>query len=141
MSFWQDKSLEQLTHQQWEALCDGCGKCCVHKLEDEDTQEIHYTDVACRQLDIGSAQCIDYPNRLSIVPNCLDLSPSNIDRLACMLPDSCAYKRLAAGEPLAPWHPLLTGRPLEPKRSVRNRVVSEQGMLDEQIEERVVLWL
>ena len=141
MTFWSDKPLEQLTHQEWESLCDGCGKCCVHKLEDDDTEQIYYTDVACKQLDISSAQCHDYDNRLTEVPNCLDLSPDNIHDLAPILPDSCAYRQLANGEALADWHPLVTGKPLDTDRSVKYRVVSEQGLSEEDIEERIVVWL
>lgn len=105
--FW-ERPVETLSREQWEALCDGCGKCCLHKLEDEDTGAFYGTNVACKLLDLKTAQCSDYRNRHHYVPDCVRLTP----RLALdlpWLPDSCAYRLRAAGDPLPDWHYLLTG--------------------------------
>ncbi len=105
--FW-EKPIESLNREQWEALCDGCGQCCLHKLEDEDTGEVHRTNVACRLLDIPTARCGDYRHRRALVPDCLRLTP----RLAAQvswLPESCAYLLRARGEPLRDWHYLISG--------------------------------
>ena len=110
MSFWQEKSLAQMSRHEWESLCDGCGKCCVHKLEDEDTGEMHATNVACRLLDRRSGRCKDYRNRRAYVPDCVRLTPSLIPKLD-WLPQSCAYLLLAEGKDLPGWHPLITGDP------------------------------
>lgn len=105
--FW-ELPVDELNRTEWEALCDGCGQCCLHKCEDEDTGEVYPTNVACRLLDIPSARCSDYPHRKKIVPDCLKLTP----RLAASvswLPDTCAYRLRAEGEPLREWHYLICG--------------------------------
>lgn len=105
--FWQ-LPIGDLTRDEWEALCDGCGRCCLHKLEDEDTGDIHETNVACKLLDTGTARCRDYRNRRAIVPDCMRLTPRLVSEVR-WLPDSCAYRRRADGRPLPAWHYLLTG--------------------------------
>jgi uncharacterized cysteine cluster protein YcgN (CxxCxxCC family) len=105
--FWEDKPLNALDPQEWESLCDGCGRCCLHKLEDEDDGTLHYTAVACRQLDLDSCRCRDYSRRRELEPDCLVVAPENLH----WLPPTCAYRLAAAGRPLPPWHPLLTGNP------------------------------
>ena len=105
--FWEAKSLAELSPEEWEALCDGCGKCCLYKLEDEDTGRVYYTDVACRFLDLGTCRCRDYAGRRRVA-DCIVLTPRLAARLS-WLPETCAYRRLARGRPLPPWHPLLTG--------------------------------
>ncbi len=105
--FW-EKPLSKLSRAEWEALCDGCGKCCLHKVEDEDTGEIHATNVACRLLDRHSARCSSYRGRRAFVPDCIRLSPNNVERLA-WLPTTCAYRLRAADEPLPHWHYLKSG--------------------------------
>ena len=105
--FW-EKPLGQLTRAEWEALCDGCGKCCLHKIEDELTGEVYATNVACKLLDRGSGRCSDYRNRRAFVPDCIRLTASNVDRLA-WLPSTCAYRLRSEGKPLAEWHYLICG--------------------------------
>lgn len=140
--FWKRVPLEQMDESQWESLCDGCGRCCLHKLEDEDTAEVVHTDIACRLLDTRSCRCGDYDNRFERVPECLNMT-INTARYADWLPPSCAYRRLAEGRDLAWWHPLVSGRAdsvHEAGISVRDRVVGEQHVHPDQIEEHVVSW-
>ncbi|CAN5417345.1 YcgN family cysteine cluster protein [soil metagenome] len=107
MEFW-EKPLGDLNRTEWEALCDGCGKCCLHKVEDEDTGRIYPTNVACRLLDRNTAQCSNYRNRRAFVPDCLRLTAAALDRIT-WLPGSCAYKLRAEGKPLPDWHYLISG--------------------------------
>ena len=125
--WWQDKPLTELTPQQWEALCDGCAKCCLHKLEDDDTGAISETNVACKLLDTGTARCMDYRHRKAFVPDCLRLTPRLVKDIA-WLPRSCAYRRRAEGKPLPEWHYLLTGSRdamVEAGACVAGRCISE----------------
>ncbi|MBC8240268.1 MAG: YcgN family cysteine cluster protein [Alphaproteobacteria bacterium] len=127
-AFWQQKSLEQMSPEEWESLCDGCAKCCLHKLEDIDTGELAFTNVACGLLDIGGCRCRDYKRRSTLVPDCVTLTPRNVAELAWM-PSTCAYRLLAEGKPLAHWHPLVSGDPDSVHRagiSVRGRCISER---------------
>lgn len=124
--FW-ELPLAELTRQEWEALCDGCGRCCLHKIEDADTGEISDTNVACKLLDTKTAQCTDYRHRRAMVPDCLRLTLRVIPE-ANWLPPSCAYRLRYAGEPLPDWHPLMSGNEdgaLEAGVSVAGRVISE----------------
>lgn len=106
--FWETKSLAQLDHAQWEALCDGCGKCCIHKLEDDETGEFFPTNVACHLLNRRTARCSDYPNRHKFVPDCITLTPAKLDELE-WLPPTCAYRLRHEGKPLPGWHYLNSG--------------------------------
>lgn len=108
--FWQAKSLDEMSHAEWEALCDGCGRCCLLKLEDEDTGDVYLTKLACKLLDLGQCRCRDYPKRHEIVHDCLSISPESVRRLN-WLPTTCAYRRLSEGRGLAWWHPLVSGDP------------------------------
>jgi uncharacterized cysteine cluster protein YcgN (CxxCxxCC family) len=138
--FWRRKSLEEMTSTEWESLCDGCGRCCVLKLEDEDTGALDYTDIACRLLDLGTCRCGDYKNRRVRVPDCVSLTPNEVRTLR-WLPSSCAYRLIADGEDLAWWHPLVSGDPEtvhDAGISVRGRVIAEQSGADP--EDRIVDW-
>lgn len=106
--FWEYTALEDMDEQQWESLCDGCGRCCLQKLEDSDTGDVYFTSVACRMLDLVTCRCKDYPNRRSLVPDCTMVRPLTPEKQQ-WLPESCAYRRLAAGKALPAWHPLVSG--------------------------------
>lgn len=107
--YWKRVPLKDMNQQQWEQLCDGCGKCCLHKLEDADTGHVHYTNVACRLLDLITCRCGNYPMRKTLVPDCVKLTADRIDALHWM-PRTCAYRRIANGQELEAWHPLISGR-------------------------------
>lgn len=106
--FWRTKTLEQLNRREWESLCDGCGQCCLHKLLDDDTDDIYWTSVACTLLDPDTGHCCDYPNRKKTVPDCVFLTPEIVDEVA-WLPVTCAYRLVAEGSDLYWWHPLVSG--------------------------------
>lgn len=106
--FWEDMPLASLDRAQWEALCDGCGKCCLHKLEDEETGELFPTNVACKLLDRAQGRCTDYRHRHAYVAECVRLNAGNVDKID-WLPSTCAYRLRAAGEPLPEWHYLVCG--------------------------------
>lgn len=125
--FWETKKLSQMSHAEWESLCDGCGKCCMHKLEDEDTGKLMFTSVACAQLDLSACRCKVYPKRRDYVPDCLTLTPQATQDLS-WLPSTCAYRLLAAGQTLPIWHPLISGNPNtvhSAQISVRHKAISE----------------
>lgn len=140
--FWRTTKLEDMSKREWESLCDGCAKCCLVKLEDEDTGEIEVTDVACRLLDLKSCRCSDYANRKRKVPDCVILTPDNIGELKWM-PSTCAYRLVAEGKDLHDWHPLVSGNPGSVHKagvSIEGRVVSERQVADEDLPDHVVDW-
>ena len=139
-NFWREKTLAQMTDQEWESLCDGCGKCCLHKIEDEDTGEIFFTRVACALLDIERCRCAHYAERTERVPDCLDMRRGFTQ--FHWLPSTCAYRLLAQGEDLPSWHPLISGNPdsvHEAGFSVRAFAIPESEA--ECLEDHVIEWL
>lgn len=142
--FWRERRLEELSRKEWESLCDGCARCCLLKLEDEETAEVAYTRVACRLLDSHSCRCTDYRRRLRRVPGCLRLTPESLPRAARWLPDTCAYRLLWEGRDLPEWHPLVTGDPESVHRagiSVRGRTVCETQVPEDEEEDHVIDWV
>ena len=128
--FWEQKPLEALTPEQWESLCDGCGRCCLNKIFDPDTETVFYTAVACRLLDIESCRCRQYESRRKLVPDCLNIRGS-LQELHAQLPATCTYRLLYEGGDLPPWHPLLTGNPEsvhEAGISVRGKAIPESSV-------------
>jgi uncharacterized protein len=143
LPFWRRKGLREMTQAEWESLCDGCGRCCLTKLEEEDTGRIYFTDVGCRLLDAESCRCRDYAHRSEKVHDCVRLTPEAVETLS-WLPPSCAYRLIAQGRDLYWWHPLVSGDP-ETVRiagvSVRGRVFASEDELDEEeVEQRIVAW-
>ncbi|MEO1746175.1 MAG: YcgN family cysteine cluster protein [Pseudomonadota bacterium] len=132
--YWETKSLGEMSEAEWEALCDGCGQCCMAKLIDDDTDDLHYTTVACRLLNADTCRCADYANRHDHVDDCVKLTPDNVGTLA-WLPQTCAYRLLNEGKPLFDWHPLISGDPgsvIASGMSVFGRVTAhEQDMAHE----------
>ena len=141
--FWKVKPLNQMTHDEWESLCDGCAKCCLHKIEDVDSGVVYTTDVACRLLDIKTCLCKDYEHRNDLVKDCLQLTPELLEEIT-WLPETCAYRRLAEGRGLTWWHPLVSGDPntvIQAGISIFGKVVPEENVDMVKIEERVVEWI
>ncbi len=140
--WWDDKQLSELDEKEWESLCDHCGKCCLLKLEDEDTGDVYYTDVACRLMDAEDCRCREYSKREVLVPDCLKLTKANLETVAWM-PLSCAYRRIMEGRGLPEWHHLVCGDKKEIHRrgySVVGKFVYENCLDGEEIEEHVVEW-
>jgi uncharacterized cysteine cluster protein YcgN (CxxCxxCC family) len=141
--FWRRKRLSEMTRAEWESLCDGCGRCCLNKLIDEDTGRTVFTDVGCRLLDETTCRCTDYAHRQARVKDCVRLTPRNVRRLT-WLPPTCAYRLVAERKDLAWWHPLKSGSNEmvhEAGVSVRGRVAaSEKDVPDERLEDFIVAW-
>jgi uncharacterized cysteine cluster protein YcgN (CxxCxxCC family) len=141
--YWEHKSLDELDVEEWEALCDDCGRCCLLKIEDQDSGRLFYTNVVCRYYDNDGSCCTRYPERSRLVPDCIKVTPE-VARTRNWLPDTCAYRLLAEGKPLYPWHPLLSGNPdsvLAAGISIRDRVVSERYVHPDELPEHLAHWL
>ncbi|HZV21602.1 MAG TPA: YcgN family cysteine cluster protein [Hyphomicrobiales bacterium] len=141
--FWKTKKLEEMTATEWESLCDGCGQCCLIKLEDDDTGDIAVTRLACKLLDLGSCRCSDYQNRQQHVPDCVKLTPESVSRLR-WLPESCAYRLLDEGRELRWWHPLVSGTQEtvhEAGISIRGAAISEKKVSQERFPAHIVSWI
>jgi uncharacterized cysteine cluster protein YcgN (CxxCxxCC family) len=140
--FWRSKTLAEMTRDEWESLCDGCGRCCLNKIEYEDTGEIVWTDVACRLLDDATCRCRDYGHRHALVPDCLALTADNVPRIK-WLPPTCGYRLVAERRDLYWWHPLVSGDPESVHAagiSTRARTVSEESVAVADFEDHVVTW-
>lgn len=138
--FW-DKPLRELSRAEWEALCDGCGKCCLNKLEYEDTGAVVFTRIACRLLDGHSCRCTRYPIRRQFVPDCVSLTAASVARVAYWLPRTCAYRLRHEGKPLPDWHPLETGDPESVHRagmSVRGWTIPETAVAEDEWEDHTI---
>lgn len=140
LPFWQTKRLEDMSRDEWESLCDGCGRCCLHKLEDDETGAIAFTNVACHLLDLGTCQCGNYTERAQIVPDCIALTPEALRKIR-WLPPSCAYRIIDEGGDLPDWHPLITGDADSTRKAgiaVAGRVISET--IAGPLEDHIVAW-
>ncbi len=143
VSFWQRKSLDEMSSEEWESLCDGCAKCCLHKLEDEDTGEVHYTKIACRYLNQDSCSCNDYKRRSELVPHCVWLDPQKVTDYQ-WLPVTCAYRLLSENKPLPEWHHLVSGDRESVHTagiSVRGRVLSDEYVHEDGYQEHIIHWV
>lgn len=143
LPFWKRKTFEEMTRAEWESLCDGCARCCLYKLEDEDTGEIFYTNVVCRLLDTYRCRCSAYDERARLMPTCLVLNADLVRQLRWM-PSTCAYRLISEGKDLFDWHPLLSGSPESVHQagiSVRWRTLAEKDVDMESLEDYIVDWL
>lgn len=143
VAFWQSKSLDEMNEEEWEALCDGCGRCCLSKLEDADSGEVAFTALSCRLLDTSTCRCTDYGERKQKVPHCLQLSRYNVADIQ-WLPKTCAYRRIGEGRPLLSWHHLVSGDTNsvhEAGISVRGKVIPETQVHPDSAEDFIIHWV
>lgn len=141
-NFWEKKTLSQMSQNEWESLCDGCGKCCLNKIIDDETEELHFTNVACHLLHTKTCQCRKYEKRLKLVPDCVKVSLDDIDQFH-WLPASCAYKLLAEEKPIPEWHPLITGSQSKMHQgghSIRGKIISETQIAPENLADYIAIW-
>lgn len=139
--FWERVPLDEMTSEEWEALCDGCGKCCLLKLEDEDTGRVHYTNVTCRLFDTQTRRCGQYALRRMFVQGCVTLTPENLDEASTWMPATCAYRRLHEGRGMADWHPLVSGGPASVEEAgiaIGPPLVPEYEVAEEDLEDHVL---
>ncbi len=139
--FWETTDLADMNRDEWEALCDGCGKCCMLKLEDDETGDVHYTNIACRLFDDKTCSCGNYPLRKQMVAGCVVLTPENIERNAHWMPSTCAYRLLEEGDILPDWHPLITGNPQSVQDadiSMHGKTVAEYEVNEDDFEDYVI---
>ncbi|MFQ3176283.1 MAG: putative cysteine cluster protein YcgN (CxxCxxCC family) [Psychromonas sp.] len=140
--FWEYKTLSRMSDTEWESLCDGCGKCCLNKLIDDETEELHFTNVSCHLLHTKSCQCRKYDQRFKLVNDCVKVSLDDIQQFH-WLPASCAYRRLAEGKPIPEWHPLITGSKSAMHKggfSVRGKIISESSIDPDNLENYIAIW-
>ncbi len=140
--FWQVKSLDEMSDVEWESLCDGCGRCCMNKLEDEDTGEVVFTRVSCKMLNTATCRCSDYANRFQHVPDCMSVRPLNEQKLS-WLPPSCAYRLISEGKPLEKWHPLVSGSSetvFEAGITMQHLCINETSVAFEELIHHVIFW-
>jgi len=138
--FWKEKTAAEMSENEWESLCDGCGRCCVWKFEDEDSGEVLYTDIRCRQFNHATCRCIDYINRNTLVSDCIDIRKLT-DRQYAWLPETCAYRLLHEGKPLPAWHPLISGNANsvhEAGISLQHKTISSEGISEEDIIRHII---
>lgn len=143
VNFWEEKPLSELSRQEWESLCDGCARCCLHKLQDEDSGQVQYTSVVCKYLDEPKCQCSCYEKRHELVPDCVWLTPETAGEYK-WLPATCAYRLIAEGKDLQWWHPLVSGRAetvQEAGISIRHKCVSEAYVHPDGFQERIIRWV
>ena len=141
--FWRTKTLKQMTSDEWESLCDGCAKCCLVKLQDDETEEIFYTNVACQFLDLKTCRCKDYNGRIELAEDCVELTPDRISEFS-WLPSTCSYRLLAEGKDLPEWHPLVSGSADSVHRthhSVKGRIFSEKNIHPDDLEDHIIRWV
>jgi len=141
--FWKSRSLDDMNEQEWEALCDGCGRCCLLKIIDDDTDETYYTNVVCQYHGNDACRCSQYRDRSLLVPDCIKVTPE-VARTETWLPSTCAYRLLAEGKPLFDWHPLVSGNPDSVKEAgiaITDKVVSEKYVHPDELDEHLVHWL
>lgn len=141
--FWETKSLEELNKEEWEALCDGCGQCCRVRFQDSETDKVATTTIVCQLLDLRTRQCSNYSQRHQLVPDCVELNAENVKAFS-WLPETCAYRLRAAGQPLADWHPLNSGSRDSVRRagvSVDGQVVSEHHVHPEDVQQHILKWV
>lgn len=142
MPFWKTKTMVQMNRKEWESLCDGCGKCCCIRMEDEDTADIYVTNVVCKLFDAGTCQCTDYANRSTKVPDCVTLTPENAGALKWM-PRTCAYRLVSEGKDLYDWHHLVSGSRdtiHDVGMSVQNAVISELDVDEDSQHHYITQW-
>jgi len=140
--FWEHKTLSRMSDKEWESLCDGCGKCCLNKIIDDETEELHYTNVSCHLLHTKSCKCRKYDQRFKLVKDCVKVSLDDIQQFH-WLPKSCAYRRLAEGKPIPEWHPLITGSHSAMHKggfSVRGKIISESSIDLDNLEDYIAIW-
>lgn len=141
--FWRDKNLSDLTREEWESLCDGCARCCLHKLQDEDTDEVFFTNVACHYLDAHQCRCKDYQHRQQRVPECLVLDRASAEVFS-WLPSTCAYRLVAEGKDLKWWHPLVSGNRdsvYQAGISVKGKTIAEKYVHEDAMQDHIVTWV
>ena len=141
MNFWKTKTLAEMTTEEWESLCDNCGKCCLNKLEDEDSGDIYFTSVVCNLIDLDTCRCTRYADRTRLVPECIDLKQHDFAEYN-WLPATCAYRLLVDGKELPSWHPLITGDPESVKEagvSISSYAMKESEVED--LEDHIIEWL